>query len=70
MLLWLVAGGGIVAAGCWARCRHDALRIACALTLGLCTGTLNASLQAQYRLDDALADLHQDQVSRLIVRVA
>lgn len=70
MLLGLAAVGGIVALACWARCRHDTLGIASALTLGLCAGTLNASLQAQQRLDDALADIHQDQVSRLIVRVA
>lgn len=70
MLLLLAAGLGVLASLCWARCRQDAARIAAALLSGLCAGTLNASLQAGYRLDDALADAHQDQVSRLIVRVA
>lgn len=70
MLLLLAAGLGVLASVCWARLRQDAVRIAAAMVLGLCAGTLNASLQAGYRLDDALADAHQDQVSRLIVRVA
>ncbi|EHK67558.1 DNA internalization-related competence protein ComEC/Rec2 [Achromobacter arsenitoxydans SY8] len=41
-----------------------------ALVLGLSVGVINAALQAQHRLNDALADAHQDQVSRLVVRVA
>ncbi|MBB1594433.1 DNA internalization-related competence protein ComEC/Rec2 [Achromobacter sp. UMC46] len=70
VLLSLAAVLGVVASVCWAHGRREALRIASALLLGLCAGTLNASLQAQLRLDDALADEHQDQVSRLILRVA
>ena len=52
------------------RCQGDVVRIASALALGLCAGTLNACLQAHHRLDDSLADIHQDQVSRLTLRVA
>ena len=70
VLLSLAVVLGGVALICWARGRHTVLRIVWALVFGLCAGTLNASLQAQSRLDDALADVHQDQVSRLIVRVA
>ncbi|PPA73986.1 DNA internalization-related competence protein ComEC/Rec2 [Achromobacter spanius] len=60
---------GVAAADCL-RCRAGSLRVVCALVLGLCAGTLNACLQAHLRLDDSLADLHQDQVSRLTLRVA
>nr|WP_267880227.1 DNA internalization-related competence protein ComEC/Rec2 [Achromobacter marplatensis] len=70
VLLLLTAFVGVVAALCWMRSHHAVLRRVSAVAFGLCAGTLNASLQAQHRLDDALADLHQDQVSRLIVRVA
>ncbi|QYJ24595.1 DNA internalization-related competence protein ComEC/Rec2 [Achromobacter sp. ES-001] len=59
-----------VAAADRLRCRAGSLRVVCALVLGLCAGTLNACLQAHLRLDDSLADLHQDQVSRLTLRVA
>lgn len=66
----LLAGLGLLALVCWVRGRRGASRIFSALVLGLCAGTLDASLQARHRLDDALADAHQDQVSRLILRVA
>lgn len=69
-LLLLTAFVGVVAALCWMRSHHAVLRRVSAVVFGLCAGALDASLQAQHRLDDALADLHQDQVSRLIVRVA
>lgn len=41
-----------------------------ALTLGLCLGAINAAVQAQLRLNDALADEHQNEVARLVLRVA
>ena len=41
-----------------------------ALTLGLCLGAINAAAQAQLRLNDALADEHQNEVARLVLRVA
>ena len=69
VLALVAVAGGIAAAVCM-RCQGDFARIASALVLGLCAGTLNACLQAHHRLDDSLADLHQDQVSRLILRVA
>lgn len=69
-VLALVAIAGVVAGVLCLRCHSNVARVASALVLGLCAGTLNACLQAQHRLDDALADLHQDQVSRLILRVA
>lgn len=37
---------------------------------GLACGFINASLLAQARLDDALADHHHDEVSKLDIRVA
>lgn len=68
--LSMIAGLGGLALVLCLRGRHGVIRLLSALALGLCAGALNASLQAQHRLDDALADLHQDQVSRLLVRVA
>ncbi|WP_454674515.1 DNA internalization-related competence protein ComEC/Rec2 [Achromobacter pestifer] len=68
--LSLVAGLGGLALFFCVRGRHDVVRLFAALILGVCAGALNASVQAHFRLDDALADLHQDQVSRLMVRVA
>ncbi|WP_313623018.1 DNA internalization-related competence protein ComEC/Rec2 [Achromobacter sp.] len=70
LLLWTAAAAGAVACAAWSRARHPVLRILAALTLGFSVGFINASLQAQHRLDDALADAHQDEVSRLVVRVA
>lgn len=52
------------------RLQRRILRLLASLTLGLCAGLLNASVLAQFRLDDALSDEHQDAVSRLVVRVA
>ncbi|MCZ8406678.1 DNA internalization-related competence protein ComEC/Rec2 [Achromobacter dolens] len=43
--------------------------LAC-LVAGLLAGAVNAAVQAQWRLDDALADLHQNAVARLALRVA
>jgi len=68
--LVLIAGSGGVACVVWVRCRGDSVRIFCSLLLGLSSGTLNACVQAHVRVNDALSDLHQDQVSRLILRVA
>ncbi|EFF74648.1 ComEC/Rec2 family competence protein [Achromobacter piechaudii] len=65
-----IAIAGVAAGAGWMRSEGGCCRIVCALMLGLCAGILNACLQAHLRLDDALADLHQDQVSRLILRVA
>lgn len=39
------------------------------LLLGLLVGALDAAWQAQRRLDDALADVHQNAVARLALRV-
>lgn len=69
-LLALMGCGGVAL---WRRAAtgsSSSLRSAAALIAGLCAGMLNASLQAQVRLHDALADVHQDQVSRLSLRVA
>ncbi|WP_313379555.1 ComEC/Rec2 family competence protein, partial [Achromobacter insolitus] len=52
------------------RLQRRILRLLASLTLGFCAGLLNASVLAQFRLDDALSDEHQDAVSRLVVRVA
>ncbi|WP_434648421.1 DNA internalization-related competence protein ComEC/Rec2 [Achromobacter piechaudii] len=65
-----IAIAGVVAGAGWTRSVGGCCRIVCALMLGLCAGIFNACLQAHLRLDDALVDLHQDQVSRLILRVA
>ena len=65
-----IAIAGVVAGAGWMRSEGGCCRIVFALMLGLCAGILNACLQAHLRLDDALTDLHQDQVSRLILRVA
>lgn len=69
LVLWLLAAVGAASCAAWARARHPCLRVLAALALGSCAGLGNAALQAQHRLDDALADEHQDQVSRLVVRV-
>ena len=70
VVLWLMLGMGVGAGVCWVRVQPGALRICFALALGFLAGCFNASLQAHHRLEDALADLHQDQVSQLLVRVA
>ncbi|WP_312428375.1 DNA internalization-related competence protein ComEC/Rec2 [Achromobacter sp.] len=69
VVLWLVAASGAAACAGWSRAGHPVVRILAALALGFCAGFLNAALQAQHRLDDALADAHQDEVSRLTLRV-
>lgn len=68
--LWLTGVAAAIACVCWARGSHQACRVLAALTLGFACGFLNAALQAQHRLADALADAHQDEVSRLVLRVA
>ncbi len=68
--LWLAAAGGAVSCAVWVRVGNSQWRVLTALALGLSAGFLNAALQAQQRLDDGLADAHQDQVSRLVLRVA
>lgn len=40
------------------------------LIAGLLIGAANAAMQAQWRLNDALADVHQNAVARLALRVA
>lgn len=67
--LWLVACAGGVACAGWARAGRHGMRALAALALGFAFGFINAALQAQHRLDDALADLHQDEISRLVLRV-
>ncbi|WP_454695174.1 DNA internalization-related competence protein ComEC/Rec2 [Achromobacter aegrifaciens] len=67
---WLLAGACLLAPAAGRRLRHRAARLFAALALGLCAGLLNASLQAQSRLDGALSDAHQDAVSRLVLRIA
>ncbi|SIT29689.1 DNA internalization-related competence protein ComEC/Rec2 [Achromobacter sp. MFA1 R4] len=69
ILLLAVAAAAAACAVCM-RARHPGLRILAALALGFSAGLLNAAVQAQLRMDDALADMHQDEVSRLVVRVA
>ncbi|QVQ27626.1 DNA internalization-related competence protein ComEC/Rec2 [Achromobacter deleyi] len=69
-VLWLAAAAGGVAWVCWTRASHEFTGIPAALALGFSVGFINAALQAQYRLDNALADAHQDEVSRLVLRVA
>lgn len=69
LVLWLLAAIGVASCVAWARTRHPLSRVLAALALGACAGLVNAALQAQHRLNDALADEHQDQVSRLVVRV-
>lgn len=56
----------------WAarRWRQGAAGVLAALAAGLLAGALNATVRAQWRLDDALADEHQDAVARLVLRVA
>ena len=68
ILLLAVAATAAACAVCM-RARHPGLRILAALALGFSAGLLNAAVQAQLRMDDALADMHQDEVSRLVVRV-
>ncbi|MEN4918911.1 DNA internalization-related competence protein ComEC/Rec2 [Achromobacter spanius] len=70
LLLWLLAATAAVGCAAWSRAGHPVVRLLAALTLGFSAGFLNAALQAQHRLDDALADAHQDEVSRLVLRVA
>lgn len=69
-VLWLAAAAGGCAGACGPRARRQAIRILAALALGFSAGFINAALQAQQRLDDALADVHQDAVSRLVLRIA
>lgn len=69
-VLWLVAAGGAASCFVWARAGNRSCRVVASLGLGLSAGLINATLQAQQRLDDGLADAHQDQVSRLVLRVA
>lgn len=70
LVLWLTAAVGAASCVSLVRVRNPLVRVLAALALGLSAGLVNAAMQAQYRLDDALADAHQDQVSRLELRVA
>ena len=70
LALWLMAALGTVSCAAFGRVSNALVRVLAALALGLSIGLINATLQAQHRLDDALADAHQDQVSRLELRVA
>ncbi|MGX9693684.1 DNA internalization-related competence protein ComEC/Rec2 [Achromobacter anxifer] len=67
---WLLAGACAASMAACMRLRHAAARILASMVLGLCAGLLNACLQAQWRLDDALSEERQDAVSRLVLRVA
>ncbi|SSW62694.1 DNA internalization-related competence protein ComEC/Rec2 [Achromobacter agilis] len=67
---WLLAGACLLALAALPRLRPGGAKAGSALALGLCAGLLNAGLQAQWRLDDALADEHHDAVSRLVLRIA
>ncbi|MFY3135206.1 DNA internalization-related competence protein ComEC/Rec2 [Achromobacter xylosoxidans] len=69
--LRLVAGAACLLLP-WAarRWRQGAAGVLAALAAGLLAGALNATVRAQWRLDDALADEHQDAVARLVLRVA
>ncbi|WP_143218728.1 ComEC/Rec2 family competence protein, partial [Achromobacter xylosoxidans] len=67
---WLLAGACLLASVGGLRWRRRVARTLAVLALGLCAGLLNAGLQAQYRLDEALSDPQQDAVSRLVLRVA
>ena len=68
--LSLVAASGALGSVALSRVGHPVLRILGALALGCSVGFVNAALQAQHRLADALADADQDEVSRLVLRVA
>ena len=69
--LRLVAGAACLLLP-WAarRWRKGAAGLLAVLAAGLLAGALNATVRAQWRLDDALADEHQDAVARLVLRVA
>lgn len=67
---WVLAGICLFAFVLRPRMCRGVARPLAALALGACAGLLNAALQAQLRLDDALSDEHQDAVSRLALRVA
>lgn len=69
-MLALLAAMALIAWRITIRCRRAIVRVVAAFAFGLSAGAVNASLQAHVRLHDALADRHQDQVSRLILRVA
>lgn len=64
------AGACIVALVAWRRWSGRVIGLCAAASIGLCLGALNAAAQAQLRLNDALADEHQNEVARLVLRVA
>lgn len=64
------AGACVAALAAWRRWPGRVMGLGAALMLGLCLGAINAAAQAQWRLDDALADEHQNEVARLVLRVA
>lgn len=69
--LRLVAGAACLLLAWAARhWRTGAAGVLAVLAAGLLAGALNATVRAQWRLDDALADEHQDAVARLVLRVA
>ncbi|RBL83949.1 hypothetical protein DDE05_27275 [Streptomyces cavourensis] len=57
-------------AGAWRRWPGRTIGLCAAASIGLCLGAVNAAAQAQLRLGDALADEHQNEVARLVLRVA
>lgn len=69
-----VCGGGagacIVALVAWRRRPRRSIGLCAAASIGLCLGTPNAAAQAQLRLDDSSAEEHQNEVARLVLRVA
>ncbi|CAB3875660.1 ComE operon protein 3 [Achromobacter animicus] len=67
--LWILACGCAGALWFTSGATRPLAATGAAVIAGLLAGVLNAALQAQHRLDDALADVHQDEVSRLVLRV-
>ncbi|ARP94555.1 DNA internalization-related competence protein ComEC/Rec2 [Bordetella genomosp. 13] len=67
--LWAAASAALVSIAGAFVWRHRAGRLSCVAAAGLLAGMANAGLQAQARLHDALADAHNDQVTRLTVLV-
>lgn len=68
--LWLAAAAGAVVCAELVGLGHHDLRVLAAFAVELSADLINAALQAQHRLNDGLAEAHQDEVFRLVLRVA